>query len=815
MKISLNWLQEYVDLSDITVDDISHALTMVGFEVEGVEQTGLPPLEHVVVGEILSYEQHPNADRLSVCQVRVDDGEPRTIVCGAKNFKQNDRVIVALPGAVLPGDFEIKKSKLRGVASEGMMCSERELGMGEDHAGISILEGRPEIGTPVEKVFADSDVIFDVEVTPNRPDALSHIGIAREMAAWFRRDLNYPEITVNFNEATRGSLVGEVSSEVPELCPHYRGYSVKNVRVAESPDWLKKRLKAIGLRPINNIVDITNFVLHETGQPLHAFDASKVRGGRIVVRPAHRGEKLVTLDDKQRELDPSMMVIADCERGLVIAGVMGAVDAEVDQTTENIFLEAAYFEPSSVRRTARRLGLSTDSSYRFERGVDPKGVEYAALRCLSLILQLADGELMGPPVVFGEAPSVEKEIEISGQFIRERLGFEVSDKDIDETLSALELDVRENGYDDDGNIQFRVGIPSYRLDLYRPIDLVEEFLRIYGCDKIPKARVRPAGLLAEDDPVPQFIQAANALLSGRGFNEALHYSLRNEGELRQWYTNISASALKLTNPLSNDASHLRPSLIPGLLDALALNQSRHNNPRQLFETGRVFREENGRIYEMVSISFVILETDQPLWKARESTDFYHLSRLVLDLLAKAGVQMTTDAFVPIQGENAWQDGHAAELGNFRMGFQARAGLLNPVMTQQWDITGRVYAGLVTCRPDFLKRGKKRKSYKPFSAFPPTVRDLAVVVPKELPAGKVRSTLERLARKECGKHIELESVDVFDVYSGKGVAEESKSIACAFTFRSTDRTLTDKEVNEVFDRIQKAVARQDGMELRGA
>lgn len=815
MKISLNWLQDYVDLSDITVDDISHALTMVGFEVEGIEQTGLPPLDHVVVGEILSYEQHPNADRLSVCQVKVDDGEPRTIVCGAKNFKQNDRVLVALPGAVLPGDFEIKKSKLRGVASEGMMCSERELGLGDEHAGIAILSDRPEIGTPVEKIYADSDVVFDVEVTPNRPDALSHLGIAREMAAWFRRDLSYPDITVNFNEATHGSLVGEVTSEVPELCPHYRGYSVKSVGVGESPDWMKKRLKAIGLRPINNIVDITNYVLHETGQPLHAFDASKIRGGRIVVRAARLGEKLVTLDDKQRELDPSMMVIADGERGLVVAGVMGAVDAEVDSTTENLFLEAAYFQPTSIRRTSRSLGLSTDSSYRFERGVDPKGVEYAALRCLSLILELAGGELMGPPVVSGEAPSVEKEIELSAEFIRERLGFEVSDKDIDETLSALELDVRENGYDDNGKALFRVGIPSFRLDLYRPIDLVEEFLRIYGCDKIPQARVRSVGLLAEDDPVPQFVQASSELLAGRGFNETLHYSLRNEAELRQWYSNMSASALKLTNPLSSDASHLRPSLIPGLLDALALNQSRHNNPRQLFETGRVFREENGRIYEMLSISFVILEAERPHWKERESTDFYHISRLVLDLLAKAGVQMTADAFVAIEGENAWQDGHAAELGNFRMGFQARAGLLNPVMTQQWDIQGRVYAGVVTCRPDFLKRGKKRKSYKPFSAFPPTVRDLAVVVANDLPAGKVRSTLERLARKECGKKVELESVEVFDVYSGKGIAENAKSIACGFTFRSSERTLTDKEVNEVFERIQKAVERQDGMELRSA
>lgn len=812
MKISLNWLCEYVDLKSFSVEDISHALTMVGFEVENIELLGLPLLENVVVGEILEFEQHPNADRLSVCQVRVDDAEPRNIVCGAKNFAKGDRVIVALPGAILPGGFEIKKSKLRGVPSEGMMCSERELGMGDDHDGIAILKDRPEIGLPLDSVFKDRDVIFDVEVTPNRPDALSHLGMAREMAAWFRKEMDYPEIRRNLDAVDSQKLIESVTSETPENCPHYRGYAIRGVTIGESPDWLKKRIKAIGLRPINNVVDITNFVLHETGQPLHAFDADLIRGRCILVRDAREGEKLVTLDDKERTLDSSMTVIADQERALVVAGVMGSIDAEVSEKTVNIFLEAAYFKPGSIRRTSRRLGLSTDSSYRFERGVDPCGAEYAALRCMDLILAIAGGERVGAPVVCGEAPLVEREIQLSVDYVRERLGFDVSDQDIREALEGLELDVREER-DNENGVMLRVGIPSFRLDLHRPIDLVEEFLRIYGCEKIPEGRVHAVGVLEEDNPVPRYLRRASQLLVGRGFNEVMHYSLRSEKELRRWYDHTTASNLGLANPLASDASHLRPSLVPGLLDCIALNQSRGNNPRMFFETGRVFREWNGNVYEMVSVSLAVLETQRNSWKQRESTDFYGVSRLVLDLLQAAGIQLTEDVLLPIEGENPWQLGHAAELGSMRMGFLVRTGLLNPVMTREWNIEGMVYAGSLYFMPEFFKRPRKRKSYKPFSVFPAAIRDLAVITDHSTPSGKIRQALEKMGRKATGSEFNLESVQVFDVYQGQGVEEGKKSIACSLVFRSPERTLGEKEVNKAFDAIQKAVASSTDMELR--
>jgi phenylalanyl-tRNA synthetase beta chain len=811
MKVSLNWLCDYTDLQGIPVADISHALTMVGFEVEGIHETGLPPLDKVVVGEILEFAQHPNADRLSVCRVQVDAGEPRTIVCGAKNFRTGDRVIVALPGAVLPGNFEIKESALRGVTSGGMMCSERELGLGDDHAGIAILTHRPAIGTPVNAVYADRDVVFDIEVTPNRPDALSHLGIARELAAWFRKPLRYPEVIASPNTAAGGSLIDGLECQYEEGCPHYRGYSVRGLAVGDSPAWLKQRLQAIGLRPINNVVDITNYVLHECGQPLHAFDAAKIGGKRIIVRPARPHEKMRTLDDKERSLDPSMLVIADAHKALVVAGVMGSIDAEVDASTCDIFLEAAWFRPGMVRRTARTLGLSTDSSYRFERSVDPGGTEYAALRCLDLILELCGGTLLGPPRVFGEAPITEREIALSPQYVRDRLGFDVDDAVIADQLTALELDVRPTTDDADQPL-LRVGIPSFRQDLYRPIDLVEEFLRIYGCDKIPAGDTRCHGTLHEDDPVVRYVRAASEHLAAAGFSEAMHYSLRSEGELRRWYGNVEAALLALANPLASDASHLRPSLIPGLLDCIALNQSRHNPPARLFESGRVFREHNGRVYEWVALAFVWVESEPPVWAPRAGDDYYRAARLGSDLLALAGIQLAPSRIQPLTNENGWQDGHAGVAGDFKAGYILKCGLINPATTDAWSVSGKVFGGTLYLLPELLKRGRKRRSYRPFSAFPPAVRDLAFVVPADLPAGQVRDTIERLGAKNSNGFT-LESVTLFDVYTGPGLPPGTKSVACALLYRSPDRTLQDKEVNDALSTLHQLITTRTGWSVR--
>lgn len=807
MKVSLDWLKEYVDLEGILVDEISHGLTMIGFEVEGIERAGLPPLDHVIVGEVVSFEQHPNADRLSLCKVDVGDGTIREIVCGAKNFREKDRVIAALPGAVLPGDFKIKKSKLRGVVSEGMLCSERELGIGDDHAGIAILESRPPVGTPINAVYPEPDVVFDIEITPNRPDALSHIGIARELAAWFKRDLRYPELRFNAAEAVEGALIEALECPEPELCPHYRGYSLRGVAVADSPDWLKRRLTAIGLRPINNVVDATNYVLHETGQPLHAFDVAKIRGPKIVVRPARDGEKIVTLDDRERKLVTENLVIADAERPLVVAGVMGSVDAEVDDSTNDIFLESAYFNPVSVRRTSRQLGLSTDSSYRFERGVDPKGAEYAALRCLDLIIELAGGEPMGPPLVTGEPPLVEREVDLSPDWVREQLGFFVSDEDMETSLRNLDLEVvvAEDG---EGKAFYRVGIPSFREDLYRPIDLVEEIIRMYGSDRVPEGVVKATVTLREDDPVPVYQRKATDLLVGKGFQETVHYSLRDEKELALWYGETHERELALENPLASDASHLRPSLLPGLLDCLRLNQARHSEVARLFECGRVFRQYEGNVYEVFSVGFVVAGEAAQAWKKPESPDFYLASRLVRDLLEAAGILVNNWHFQALETDHAWQSGHAARLGAFKEGYEAKFGLLHLSLTREWDLEVPVVAGAVYFLPEFLQKTPPRASFKPFSLYPPAIRDIAVVVPAATTAGSVEKAVGEAAMRHAGQEMQVESVGAFDVYSGKGLPEGHKSVACKLVFRHPGQTLKDKAVNAV---LQKVVADLDGAE----
>jgi len=812
MKISLEWLNEYVDLTGLSAGEISHALTMVGFEVEGIEQAGLPPLEHVVVGEIVSFEQHPNADRLSVCEVDVGDGTPRTIVCGAKNFRTRDRVLAALPGAVLPGDFKIKKSKLRGVVSEGMLCSERELGIGDDHAGIAILDTRPEVGTLVNAVYPEPDTVFDVEITPNRPDALSHLGIARELAAWFKRELAYPQIRLNMAGAKAGQLIERLSCPEPDLCPHYRGYSVRGVSIAESPDWLKRRITAIGLRPINNVVDATNYILHETGQPLHAFDVRKIRGGEIVVRSARKGEAITTLDDKKRSLTPEQLVIADAEGPLVVAGVMGSVDAEVDESTTDIFLESAWFDPVSVRRTSKALVLSTDSSYRFERGVDPKGAEYAALRCLDLILELAGGELLGPPLVEGEPPLMKKEIEVAPEWIRQRIGFSIPDEEIAGYLTRLELRVAETETDE-GELLYRVGIPSFRQDLYRPIDLVEEVIRMYGSDRIPEGKVRASVTLREDDPIPVYQRKATSVLIGQGFQETVHYSLRDEAETQTWLAQEAADAFALENPLASDASHLRPSILPGLLDCLSLNQARHNDANRFFECGRIFRPLQGNVYEAFSVGFVMPQSGGDSWRDQNLPDYYSASGIVRDLLVQAGLSVENRDFREGPSTGIWQSGHAAVLGDLANGYIAECGLLDLALTRKADIEAPVVAGTVTFLPEFFETVRERRTYEPFSLFPPAIRDLAIVVDKAMPAGDVEHAVREVAAEEATEGIRVESVRVFDLYEGKGLPEGHKSVALRLVFRHLERTLKDKEVNGIFNALQSALDAREGMDVR--
>ena len=816
MKLSRSWLQDYVDLAGISDDEISRAITWVGFEVEQVIRTGAPKLSGVVVGQILTRDKHPNADKLSVCTVDVGPahGGVRTIVCGAPNCDAGNRVPVALPGAVLPGDFVIKESKVRGQLSAGMMCSAKELTIAEDAQGLLLLAGEPVLGTPINDVLPAGDVVFDIEITPNRPDALSHLGVARELAAWFKKELRYP--AVNFTPASasaaaRPDLLKSVRVTGSQHdCPLYTATVVTGVKVGPSPEFIQRRLAAVGLRPINNVVDIGNYVMLEYGQPVHAFDAKKLGGAEIIVRHAAEGEKIVTLDGKERVLNPHTLVIADAVKPVVIAGIMGGVDSGVSADTTDLVLEVAYFKRQSVRATSKRLGLASDSSYRYERGVDVHSLDEAAHRFVDLILAHAGGAVAGPVFRVGSDIPWEREITVTPGYINEKLGFEIPAAEMRASLERLELVVTREEPTESRGPAWTFSIPSWRDDLERPIDLVEEVVRLYGTEKIPSSVIQSPGLVGNDDAIVLFNRSVASALVGAGFNECVNYTLRPAKEVAAWAPAAQVGALALANPFVEDQSHLRSTLVGGLLESLKLNQARGVAASRLFETGRVFLERNGQLSECVAAAFVIAEeTGERSWRPREAADFYTAKRSAATIAAFAGIELDRQPTALIaEGSDAalgWQAGHAAIAGNIQHGWTSTFGLVSLAHLKALGITGKVYAGFFAIVSEKVTADSERRGYKPFGLQPAALRDLAVVVPAATPAIDVQKTIAKHARAAAGNAFALESVEIFDVYAGKGVPEGQKSLAYALTFRAADRTLTDDEVNAAFNKVQADLA----------
>jgi phenylalanyl-tRNA synthetase beta chain len=805
MKVSLNWLRDYVPLT-ASPEEIARAITFLGFEVEGIHSTGAPRLDHVVVGEILTRARHPNADKLSVCTVDVGPaGGVKTIVCGAANCDAGHRVLVALPGAVLPGNFAIKASKIRGQASEGMMCSPDELGLPGDHAGLLLLPDRPALGLPIQEALPGGDTILDLEITPNRPDCQCHLGIARELAAWFRLPLTYPQERFRGDVSAapqRPDLLAGVEVRSPADCPYYSAHVVAGIKVGPSPAWLQDRLRAVGLRPINNVVDVTNYVMLETGQPLHAFDARRLEGRRIIVRPAAEGERLVTLDGKERALDARTLVIADAARAVVVAGVMGGQDSGVVADTTDLVLECAVFRRQTVRAASRRLGLSTDSSYRYERGVDPHAAPEAAWRALDLILETAGGAVAGPAFQVGGDVPWSREIVVTHDYITERLGFDVPAAEMRAAFEALELRVtrEEETVQPARGPAWTVAIPSWRDDLDRPIDLVEEVLRLHGTERIPPATVVAPGLAAEDDPVVRFNCQATDYLVGHDFHECVNYTLRPARELAAWASAAELPRLALANPFVDDQTHLRSTLIGGLLESLRLNQARGVPVARLAETGRVFLEREGQVLECVAAAFVIAESSgERSWLRREAADFFTARHHAVALAGLAGLRV--GELLPA-ATTGWQAGHAALATDPRRGCWIGAGLVDLALTRSLGIEGRVQAGFVALLPELLPARAGVRRFQDFSLFPAALRDLALIVPEATPAGEVSTRVGRAARQAAGASFNFEGASVFDVYRGPGLPDGHKSLAFSLVFRGKDRTLTDEEVNTAFQRLQE-------------
>ena len=808
MKINLDWLSEYVDLPN-PAEELVDVLPMLGIEVEENDDAGTVTLENVVVGEVLEKSQHPEADRLSVCSVEVGAENPAQIVCGATNFKPGDRVPVALPGAKLPGGFKIKKSKLRGVTSEGMMCSAKELELGDDDAGLFLLSGEPEIGKPITDVFSKSTTL-ELEITANRGDCLSHIGVAREVSAYYQNPVRIPQCKVQakpVDSPNQNCLLSSLDVESSH-CPYYTLWSIKGVKIEPSPDWLVQKIESIGLRPINNVVDITNFVLHETGQPLHAFDLKKISGSSIIVREAREGEKITTLDDQERELSTKMMVIADSEKPLVVAGIMGSVDAEVDNTTSDIVLESAWFHPGSVRATARSLGLHTDSSQRFSRDVDPQGVEFAAQRAVDLILEIAGGTASEEYVSIGTPPRGARTIKIEPTYVEERCGFEVNSEDLISSWQRL-------GFSVEGTSPIQVTVPSYRSEVDRPIDLVEEFLRIRGTADLQGSRFLSPSLQRENEPAFDLCDRAVDNLIGQGYQEVCNYSLRSANEVSTWFPEINQEALALGNPLTADHTHIRPSLLPGLVEVLAHNQRNLNSLNRVFEIGKVFRPGPRGNAELISIAWAqSLSNTQKNWKEENQSDFFDLKNSLERLLHATGMSLPKGHWQTIEDKLPWQGGYAANLGDVHKNkLEICLGTLQLNVTKKYDLKGAVLAVEILIDSVLLNKKKKSTAFSAFSTFPPAIKDLALVVEKTESSESVREKVEEIASQATDEEISLDPVAIFDVFEGKGLPDNMKSIAFTIRMRAKDRTMGEKEINKTFEKILEAIDSQTKYELR--
>jgi len=816
MKVTLNWLKQYVDFN-WSPAELAERLTMLGLEVESVHRVA-GEFDGIVVAQVITRDKHPNADKLSVCRVNDGAGE-RQIVCGAQNFKAGDKVPLILPGASLPlkaGEtqpFTIKVGKIRNVESHGMMCSHEELGLDPEaighkkEDGLLILREDAKVGQSFAEYLGRTggDVVYDLEITPNRPDWNSVIGIAREIAALTGNVLKVPGAECQVSGGKAADLVN-VRLDAPDLCPRYTARVIRGVKIGPSPEWLRAALEKVGLRSINNVVDATNFVMLEAGQPLHAFDYHLIAKGpdgqpTIVVRRAQPGELFITLDGQKHTLNAENLLIADEQKGIALAGVMGGQNTEINDNTVDVLLESAYFAPSNIRRTSKTLGLRTDSSYRFERGCDPNwGVDYASRRAAQLILETAGGTLAEG--VVDAYPQVIERKEVSIRFAKttELLGVAIEPEQQSKFLASLGLAESATPNPQAANFS----IPTFRPDLKREVDLIEEIARLYGVDKIPATAPRGAHGENAFDATYDQISEVRHLLTGLGLNEAQGQTLIGKSECRM---SNDETIVPLANPLSSDMDVLRPSLLPGLIHSLRHNVSRKNYDVALFEIGRVFT--NGRSADSLvrenkpaeaadkavrapkeERRIAIAITGQralSFWSGddREAKfDAMDLKGVVEDLLEHfglRGIQFTKRAeSTPLFLESAG----IALGGKLQLG---ELGQLLPTLAKKYDLRDAVF--LAELRLDeLISRGNPAKSFKPLPQFPASRRDVAMLVPEATTHDAVL-----LAIKQA-KPANLESVELFDVFRGKNVPEGQKSLAYAFTYRGADKTLTDAEIN---------------------
>ncbi len=802
MKVPVSWLNEYVDVADLSVRELSDKLTFSGVEVEGIDEVGVTLDDLFVVGEVLTCEAHPNSDHLHVCKV-TDGTQELQIVCGAPNCAAGLKVPLAKIGAVVPGGgFTIKQAKLRGVASFGMLCSQRELKLSEEHAGLMILDPSLKAGTPMRDVLPPPETVLDLEITWNRPDCLSIIGIAREFAAILKRPLRLP--SVDFSECGEPvERYAKVLVEAPVKCPRYTARVMTGVKDGPSPAWMRRRLELCGVRAISLTVDVTNYVMLEYGQPLHAFDYRTLAERTIVVRCARAGEKIKTLDGVERTLDESMLVIADAQVPTAVAGIMGGAGSEIAAGTEHVLLESALFEPASTKFTATKLGLSTESSRRYERGVDPDLADWASRRAVALLVQYGEA-VVAKGVLDADARGF-KHAEVTLRFgrAREVIGVALSDDEMVGILTSLRLAVVRR---DDETAAFR--IPSFRLDLTLEADLIEEIARMHGLDAIPDAMPELTAVSTLDDG--PFYARANCrqLLLGMGFSEAMHYSFLSAQELNAFDRRGEARRAVLPNPVSADYGVLRDSLLPQLAGSLGRNASRQVESAGLFEMGRVFfvgADGKPGEEERVSLGLMGPFGRTAIDRRRAVTNEESLLWLkgAVETLA-ASLHAGALAFESCEHpamEPGWAVG--ISLNGESLGC---LGLVSATLRHQWRMTAPMPLAELRLAP-LLAGAARVGAVKPVPQYPAVRRDIAFVAETSVTHSNVVETVRRAAPAE------LTGVALFDIFVSKEIGKGLRSLGYSLEFRSPDRTLTDQEVNEAFAKIIQALKSELKVEVR--
>ncbi len=787
MIVSYNWLKEYVDF-DLEPEALSALLTMLGLEVEGMETVG-GGMDEVVVALIEERQPHPNADKLSLC--RVNNGkELLSIVCGAQNMKAGDKVALAQVGAVLPGDFKIKRSKIRGEESAGMLCSEKELGLADDSAGIMILPPDYPLGTPLFAAMGLRDTTFEIGLTPNRADCLSVIGIAREIAAKLGKKLRYPEQRISETQPAICAMTS-VTVEAADLCPRYTARYIASCHIAPSPQWLVNRLKAVGMRSINNVVDITNYVLMEFGHPLHAFDFDLLHGGRIIVRRAEEGELFKTLDGQERQLKGSDLTIRDGERIVALAGIMGGENSEISGTTSNILLESAYFAPMTIRRTGKRVGLHTESSHRFERGADIHILHRALDRAAALIAELAGGQVAKGIIDVYPQPVHPRKIRVRLDRVNQLLGLTLAAEEIKAIFHHLEFVVNpaEPGI-------FEVEVPTFRVDIEREVDLIEEVARLHGYDKIPVTM--PKARVFSDRPSRQqrLVKTMKDLLVAQGLTEVINYSFvapASFDKVLLGNQDPRRNALRVLNPLTDDQSVMRTTLLPGLLESAARNASFRQLDQQIFEMRRVYLPKPDLelpAEPLFAAGLLTGSRDPEGWnQGKGRVDFFDVKGVVENIFAAFQITAT---YAVKELDPFYHPGKACSIycGTERLGSM---GELHPTVQENYGMEQPLYYFELNVEKLALVSRETVTVSTP-SKFPDSCRDIAMLVADEMPAADILDFVKGLRINE------VEEVLIFDLYKGANIPAGQKSIAARLRYRSAEKTLTDDEVNGLHQRV---------------